>query len=138
MAQKHAPQIVGNMGLFYTCYQLSLLGWNAMPTSRNARGVDVICFSMDGRKMVTVQVKSLSKKNQPVPLGKSLDTMMGDFWVVVTNAASGQPECYVLLPHEIRAMAQKREKDGNVSYWLQPKQYAVEAFHEKWERMGHG
>jgi len=138
MSQKHAPQIVGNMGLFYACYQLSLLGWNAMPTSRNARGVDVICFSMDGRKMLTLQVKSLSRKKPPVPLGKSLDKIMGDFWVVVTNVASGRPECYILLPHEVRAMAHRGEKDGRVSYWLQPRRYAVDSFREKWDRIGHG
>lgn len=137
MTQKHAPQIVGNMGLFYTCYQLSLLGWNAMPTSRNARGVDVVCFSMDGRKMLTLQVKSLSKK-PAVPLGNSLEKIMGDFWVVATNVASSAPECYILLPHEVRAMADKDEKDGSVSYWLEPRQYAVDAFREKWDRIGHG
>ena len=35
------PQITGNIGLYYTCYQLSRLGWNVMPTSRNARGIDI-------------------------------------------------------------------------------------------------
>jgi hypothetical protein len=32
-------QVVGNVGLFYVCYRLSRLGWNVMPTARNARGV---------------------------------------------------------------------------------------------------
>jgi hypothetical protein len=31
------PQITGNLGLYYCCYKLSLLGWNVMPTARNAR-----------------------------------------------------------------------------------------------------
>lgn len=35
-------QTVGNIGLFYVCYRLSRLGWNVMPTSRNARGVDIV------------------------------------------------------------------------------------------------
>ena len=138
MPQKNPPQIVGNIGLFYACYRLSMLGWNAMPTSRNARGVDVICFSMDGHKMLTFQVKSLSRRNPPVPLGTSLEKMMGDFWIVVSNTASCKPECFILLPHEVRAMAHKGEKDGKVSYWLQPKQYAIETFREKWERIGYG
>ena len=38
-AIKHEPQIIGNIGMFYACYRLSCLGWNVMPTSRNARGV---------------------------------------------------------------------------------------------------
>ncbi len=65
---KKPSQVVGNAGLFYVCYKLSMLGWNVMPTSRNARGIDVMCFSMDGTRMLSVQVKSLSKKN-PVPIG---------------------------------------------------------------------
>lgn len=137
MNQKHAPQIVGNVGLFYACYRLSRLGWNAMPTSRNARGIDVICFSMDGRTMRTFQVKSLSKRN-PVPLGKDLEKMMGDFWIVVANVASDKPECYVLLPAEVRKMAHRGERDGRVSHWLQPKQYATDSYREKWDRIGHG
>lgn len=34
-------QITGNIGLFYACYELSRKGWNVMPTSRNARGIDI-------------------------------------------------------------------------------------------------
>jgi len=26
------PQIAGNLGLYYCCYKLSLLGWKVMPT----------------------------------------------------------------------------------------------------------
>lgn len=137
MPRKHATQIVGNIGLFYACYRLSRLGWNAMPTSRNARGIDVICFSMDGRRMLAVQIKTLSKRS-PVPLGKDLEKIMGDFWVIVANAATDDPECYVLKPDEVHDMAHRGEKDGRVSYWLQAKQYATEAFRENWGRLGHG
>ena len=30
MIPKPEAQIVGNIGMFYVCYRLSLLGWNAM------------------------------------------------------------------------------------------------------------
>ncbi len=133
---KTPSQIVGNMGLYYACFKLSELGWNVMPTSRNARGIDIICFSMDGTRMLTIQVKSLSKRN-PVPLGKDLGTIMGDFWVIVNSLDTGKPLAYILLPHEVRAMAQRTEKDAKVSYWLVPKKYAVDEFEEKWQRIGH-
>jgi hypothetical protein len=58
------PQITGNVGLYYCCYRLSLLGWNMMPTARNARGVDVIAYSRDASRVVGVQVKALSKRNR--------------------------------------------------------------------------
>ena len=134
---KRPSQIVGNIGLYYACFKLSELGWNVMPTSRNARGVDIICFSMDGKRMLTIQVKSLSKRN-PVPLGTDLDKVMGNFWLVLNSLDSGKPRTYILLPHEVRAMAHRGEKEGKISYWLQPRKYAVEEFEEKWQRTGTG
>ena len=35
-------QLVGNVGLYHICYELSRLGWNVLPTSRNAGGIDLI------------------------------------------------------------------------------------------------
>ena len=72
-------QIIGNIGLYWVCYQLSRRGWNAMPTARNARGVDVIAYNSDCSRMLAIQVKTLSRRN-PVPLGASLDRIMGDLW----------------------------------------------------------
>src|SRR6266699_1436173 len=40
-------QTIGNIGLYFVCYQLSRRGWNVMPTARNARGVDVLIYSQD-------------------------------------------------------------------------------------------
>lgn len=59
-------QVVGNAGLHYVCYHLSLLGWNVMPTARNARGIDVVAYDRTGSKFIGVQVKALSKRD-PVP-----------------------------------------------------------------------
>ena len=56
-------QVVGNAGLYFTCYHLSLLGWNAMPTARNARGIDIVAYSRDGKRYLGLQVKSLSKRS---------------------------------------------------------------------------
>lgn len=74
-------QTVGNIGLFYVCYRLSRLGWNVMPTSRNARGVDIVVCSEDASRTHTIQVKTLSK-GSPVPLGTKLDHLFADFVVV--------------------------------------------------------
>lgn len=130
-------QVVGNAGLYFTCYHLSLLGWNAMPTARNARGIDIVAYSRDGRSFRGIQVKSLSKRN-PVPLGTSLDKLMGDFWVIVTNVASKNPTAFVLTPDEVKRLAHRGVKEGRVSFWLQPKGYDREMFREAWDRLGRG
>lgn len=127
-------QVVGNIGLYWTCYKLSRLGWNAMPTSRNARGVDIIAYNQDCSKTISIQVKTLSQKS-PVPLGKSIDNLMGNFWVIV-NDVTKELQCYILKPDEVEKLAHRGEKEGRISYWLQPPDYCKEEFHEKWDRIG--
>jgi len=130
------PQITGNAGLYYCCYRLSLLGWNVMPTARNARGIDVLAYSEDASRKIAIQVKSLSKR-VPVPLGQTTEGLMGDFWVVVYGVAS-EPKAFVLLPSEVHDLAHRGEKDGRVSYWLQPREYCQPQFEEAWKRIGEG
>lgn len=132
-----APQIVGNAGLFYVCHHLSRLGWNTLPTSRNAKGVDLICYDSDYTRMIGVQVKALSKRS-PVPLGKSLDNIVGDFWIIVNNLGTTSPSAFVMLPSEVKGLAHQGVKEGKVSYWLQPKAYECDRFRNAWDRMRPG
>ena len=129
-------QVVGNAGLYFTCYRLSLLGWNAMPTARNARSIDVVAYGRKVDRYVGLQVKSLSQR-APVPLGTSLETVIGDFWVIV-NKVTSQPPAFILTPAEIRGLAHRGEKDGRISFWLQPNAYDTAAFREAWAKIGRG
>mgnify|MGYP001570997879 CR=1 FL=1 len=129
-------QTVGNIGLFYVCYRLSRLGWNVMPTARNAKGIDVlIIYSQDASRTRTVQVKTLSR-GSPVPLSKKLDHPFAEFVVICRHVIRETPECLVLTPEEVRRLAHRGEKDGKVSFWLQPRDYDAEEFREKSERIG--
>ncbi|MCX6064091.1 MAG: hypothetical protein NTV26_07950 [Caldiserica bacterium] len=128
-------QVTGNAGLYYCCYKLSLLGWNVMPTARNARGIDIIAYSPDAKSFCGIQVKTVSKRDA-IPLGDSLERMMGDYWVVVSQMASGSPCAYVLTPDEVTALAHRNERDGKVSYWLERVGYENSMFLEAWGRLG--
>jgi hypothetical protein len=57
MARKLNSQTVGNVGLYYDCYRLSRRGWNAMPTTRNARGIDILIYDQDAERKLSIQVK---------------------------------------------------------------------------------
>jgi len=105
-----------------------------MTTARNARGVDIIAYNSDCSRMISVQVKTLSKKHT-VPLGTTLDKVVGQFWVIVNNATT-DPQTYIMLPDEVKRLAHRGEKDGRVSFWLQPTAYCVTEFHEAWDRIG--
>ena len=138
------PQLIGNAGLYYCCYHLSLLSWNVMPTARNARGVDIIAYSQDATRKLAIQVKALSKR-AAVPIGASLDKIMGDFWVIVNNVTSPAPSAFILSPSEVMDLAGRNEKDGRVSFWLgttreydQERGYDQERFKGKWDRIGRG
>lgn len=135
-SHKLDPQVTGNVGLYYCCYKLSLLGWNVMPTARNARGVDLIAYDATATKLITVQVKALSKRS-PVPLGAGLDKVMGQWWVIINNVAT-QPQAFIMTPEQVRLGAHRGEKDGKVSYWLQPKAYELAEFKEAWHLIGTG
>lgn len=126
-------QIVGNIGLYFVCYELSKRGWNVMPTTRNARGIDIIAYHLETSEYVGIQVKALSKKN-PVPLGGSLDRVLGDFWIIVNNL-DAQHGVFVMTPDEVKKRAHRGEKDGKVSFWLQPKSYMLAEFEGAWERI---
>lgn len=107
-----------------------------MPTARNARGIDVAAYSADASRFVSIQVKALGRRNA-VPLGPDLDKVMGDFWIIINKAVSA-PSALVLLPTEVKALASRNEKEGRVSYWLDPPRYDQPRFHEAWGRLGHG
>jgi hypothetical protein len=130
-------QTVGNIGLFYVCYRLSRLGWNVMPTARNAKGIDILIYSQNASRTRTIQVKTLSRRS-PVPLSNKLDHLIADFVVVCRHVLRETPECFVLTPEEVRRLAHRGEKDGKVSFWLQPRDYETEEFREKWDRIGSG
>lgn len=61
--RKGDSQVTGNIGLYYVCYRLSCLGWNVMPTARNAKGVDILIYNYDASVTRSIQVKALSKRS---------------------------------------------------------------------------
>ena len=131
-------QVVGNVGLYYVCYRLSLMGWNAMPTARNARGIDILAYSGDGKTKVSFQVKALSKR-APVPLGLGLENLIAD-WIVVLNGVSDfqkAPVCFVMNTPEVERLVHISGDDKH-SHWLQPNKYDSDDFRERWDRIGRG
>jgi hypothetical protein len=138
-APRLRPQVVGNVGLYFAAYRLSKLRWNVMPTSRNARGVDILAYDMRAQKYLGIQVKALSKRN-PVPLGRSIDrdSFMGDWWIIVIKIATDNPECFIMKPDEVRRLAIRAKKSAVPWYYLPPTRYATDKFRNAWDRIGPG
>jgi hypothetical protein len=134
-----SQQVTGNVGLYFAAYRLSQMGWNVMPTARNARGIDLLAYDAAAGRYLGIQVKALSKtRPPPVPLGTSIDILMGDWWIIVTKVTTPNPECFIMNPDEVRQLAHRGEKDGRISYWLQPSKYHTDQYREAWHRIGRG
>lgn len=133
--EKVANQVIGNIGLYYICYELCRRGWNVMPTSRNARGIDIVIYSQDGERKYTIQAKSLTKRSA-VPIGSSLDNLFADYMVVCRNVLTS-PELFITSMDKIKLDIIKRTNEkGSISYWLQLKTY--EPYKDNWDEIGQG
>jgi len=129
-----SKQLVGNIGLFYVCYELSKKGWNCLPTSRNAKGVDIVIYSQDAKLKYAIQVKSLSKRN-PVPFGTSSE-LIADFLIIYREAKKeeSKPEIFILSSEDVGpGVLGKSERNGKMSFWLSPVSY--EGHKDHWEKI---
>ncbi|HHT9126769.1 MAG TPA: hypothetical protein ACFYD6_13285 [Candidatus Brocadiia bacterium] len=132
---KSSNQVVGNVGLYDVCYELSKRGWNVLPTSRNAKGVDVVIYSQSAKRTHTLQVKALGKKD-PVPLGNNLNSLVAEYMVIYRKVFDEEPEIFIAKIDEIKSNIHEGVKDGRKSYWLRPKDYI--AFKDGWDKIGDG
>jgi hypothetical protein len=104
-----------------------------MPTIRNARGSDLIVVNDDETVFFGVQSKALSKRSA-VPLGKSIENLRSDWWIITVDANSDAPCCYVLSLDDVKRIA-NRDKGGEQLYWLEMRDYEHEEFREAWDRI---
>lgn len=137
MKKKNKPprQLVGNMGLYYVCYELSKRGWNVLPTSRNARGVDVVIYSQEAIRTHTIQIKALSKRD-PVPLGNNIKNLIAEYLIICRKVLNDRPEIFISKIDFIKVRVHEGRKGNKVSYWLNPKEY--EDLKDNWGIIGDG
>lgn len=141
-------QITGNIGLYHVARELSLVGWNVMPTVRNARGADLYAASEDEQVIHPIQVKAHSGKPQDTSLGLHLEKLMTPWWVFVVFARTQEIACYILPRSEVlgRATRDPGTRSGKLelerTFWLHRKFYTPghpeeikEAFNA-WSRLG--
>jgi len=110
MAQSGGAQVVGNIGMYYAAYRLSQQGWNVTPTASNARSLDLLAYDAGAHVYNGIQV----------------------------NAGTKTPICFIMKPKEVKQLCHRGEKEGRVSYWLQPNLYDTDQFREAWDRIGRG
>jgi hypothetical protein len=97
--------LIGASGEFYVCAELCRQGVLAVLTPKNNPHFDVVASSPDGRRSVTLQVKTRSVENK---LGWKLGVDISDpqrskgQFVVLANLHGDMlPDFYVYTPHEL-------------------------------------
>lgn len=141
-------QITGNIGLYHAARELSRMGWNVMPTARNAKGADLYASSADERTICPVQVKTHGGKPQDTSLGFNPEGLVTPWWIFVVYARTPEIACYLLTLDEIRqrmtrdpgTRTQKLEHER--SFWLDRRFYTPGSDREltearnAWHRLG--
>ncbi|MHA1185889.1 MAG: hypothetical protein ACTSSK_03300 [Candidatus Heimdallarchaeota archaeon] len=133
MSKKYNKQITGNTGLYYVCYELSKREWNVLPTSRNARGADILAYSLDRKRTIAIEVKSLSG-NDPISFNPT--TTISDF-LIICRYVYDVPEIFIArIDDEFKLKVTIREKNGKKSYWIKTKDF--EPYKDNWDIIGKG
>lgn len=141
-------QITGNIGLYHVAKELSLVGWNVMPTVRNAKGADLYAASADERTIRPLQVKTHSGKPEDITLGVNTDHLVTPWWVVVVYARTADVCCYVFSLDEIQTLkvrdpgTRSGKEEHERLFWFAKKLYTPGGPHEvkealnAWHRLG--
>ncbi len=135
----NANQLTGNIALFHAAWQLSRQGWNVMPTTRSAKGADLILTKPDESEVRFVQVKGVKGKGN-IFLKPNLEGLQSAWWIIVSYAETAQPVSYVLTLEEVKAGA--TQSHGKTPMWhlvhMMPKYpgkgYACDAYRNAWHR----
>ena len=128
-------QVTGNVGLYRVCAKLSELGFNVMPTARNAKGVDIVGYDEHG-KAFTVQVKTLTKRNA-IAFGGDKNHIIADYLVAVVLQAKWEG-VYIWIRKEMRKakISKYTGKDGKEGHWLESKTWTKDtAARNAWEKI---
>ena len=133
--QKLQHQQTRNAGLSHVECELSRRGWSVERTKRHANASDLYASNADKTLVLHIQSRALSRRGD-AGLGRSLDTLRPQWWIITVNANSNSPDSYILTLDEVKAAAASNtNKRGVVSYWLPYKKFAVPKFQEAWARL---
>jgi hypothetical protein len=64
--EKKPHHLVGQYGVYYVSARLSILGFNAVPTMRNTKTIDIVVENPDNGKATGVQVKTQRRTREDV------------------------------------------------------------------------
>lgn len=136
MAKKIPPQIIGNIGLFHVCCELSKRELNVVPTARNTRSVDLIVGNPIFSSHATIQIKtSATAMGAGMGQGATHDealekSKIADFWVFVLLESNKPGNADVIDTRVCKGGDELLLVNG----WFEPWSSRSEKVKSKWEQ----
>jgi hypothetical protein len=107
-AHRSRPRsLTGAAGEYYVAAELSLLGWLATVTIKNAPGTDVLARSLESGRVLAVQTKTKSGGNFTLTAGDELPTDSDNEWYALVElpekSLQSQRPTFYLVPRNVVA-----------------------------------
>lgn len=117
---KQSNNLVGVTGEYFVCAELGKRGILALITPKNNPLFDIVAVSQDAKRMVSIQVKTMSEKNiQGWKLGKDVCERRNNanLYTVLVNLTGKQVDFYI---YEYDILSERVEK-AYEKYLARPK-----------------
>ena len=139
-------RVVGSIGLYHACCELSRRSWRVSLTrrgwkhiSRNIAGVDINLLNESSTRELTIQIMVVLD-SAPVPFGNEIDNLSADFVMFCgsikndesINSVRPIPDMFIMSKEEIISAATR----NNGNYWLNESEYKLHK--DKWKKIGFG
>ncbi len=111
-------QFIGTAGQFYVAYSLNIRGYHAAITLGNVPSVDLICSSSNGKKSVSIQVKTSRNAHRKNRKGHEIRE-----WDVGSNAIDNCHENFIYAFVDLREDKSKPTVVYNPVVFLTPSKW---------------
>jgi hypothetical protein len=127
-------QLTGMRGVYLVAAELTRHGFIASPTSRSARGADILVTDQHCKNAFSVQVKTNASTFSFWLLSESAKGMISSshIYVLVNLKSGGSQIEYFIIPSEVLAKKMLIAKQGN-NIWYSINRKDIEEYKDKWD-----
>jgi hypothetical protein len=130
-------QITGMRGVYLVAAEMSRRGFIASPTSRSARGADILCTDSECKRASSVQVKTKSTQASYWLLSSDYKRFVSDshIYVFVTIKEGVVPAEFFIIPSKVVAKKAYVEPFGK-DIWYSFTVKDARPYQDRWEIFG--
>jgi hypothetical protein len=133
-------QLTGMRGVYLVAAELSKQGFIASPTSRSARGADILATDAECRRAFSIQVKTAAPVSSYWLLSEHAKEVRSDthIYVFVSIKQDATPPDFYIVPSAVVADKMWVEKQKGGSIWYSFALADAKPFQDKWDILRDG